>query len=503
MNSYDVIVVGAGNGGLVAAKTLKNAGYKVLLLDEHNQVGGMSRNINKGRFEFVPSFHCLFSKDNNSFNVCKLFKDIGINESIEFKDIDSDFRIISKESGSIYNLPFGIDNFIKRVEEYVEGSKDSVVKFFELAEECYDALEYLSNNKDSYSLEYLEENYENFVSIGNVSLSRVLDSIKMPLKAQEIINSWWVCLGSSETELSFVHYASLIYCLVKGVKVPSNGSYEIALAILNSYLEQGGEVRYNSKVVNLIIEGNKCKGVKLLDGSSYYAKYIIVNSDIKTVYECLVEEKDLPIKAIRNINSREIGPRVFTVLLGLNRSREELKLDSDCYLIYDCLDSDAVLNRMKNIENSNVIACNYNNVKAAGTCVVSLSTLFVDDCFNNSIDGDNYGSVVNNVVTNLIDSFEQSTHIMIKDFIEEIEVLNPLFAANYTSGKIGSCYGFKLVGLDNIVPRLLNNCDECYVEGLFDCGGFDGDLFKEMSSFKSGYDAALRVIKDRDGDLGE
>ena len=33
MDSYDVIVVGAGNSGLISALTLLNDGYKVLLLD--------------------------------------------------------------------------------------------------------------------------------------------------------------------------------------------------------------------------------------------------------------------------------------------------------------------------------------------------------------------------------------------------------------------------------------------------------------------------------------
>ncbi len=42
MKDYDVIVIGAGNGGLTAAASLVNKGKKVLLLERHNIPGGCS-----------------------------------------------------------------------------------------------------------------------------------------------------------------------------------------------------------------------------------------------------------------------------------------------------------------------------------------------------------------------------------------------------------------------------------------------------------------------------
>ena len=55
--TYDVIVVGAGNGGLAAAATTAKGGLKTLLLEKHNLPGGCASSFVRGRFEFEPSLH--------------------------------------------------------------------------------------------------------------------------------------------------------------------------------------------------------------------------------------------------------------------------------------------------------------------------------------------------------------------------------------------------------------------------------------------------------------
>ena len=61
MDKFDVIVVGAGNGGLAAAANTAKAGLKTLLLEKHNIPGGCATSFKRGRFEFEPSLHELCS----------------------------------------------------------------------------------------------------------------------------------------------------------------------------------------------------------------------------------------------------------------------------------------------------------------------------------------------------------------------------------------------------------------------------------------------------------
>ena len=61
MAEYDVIVIGAGNGGLSAAVTFAQAGKKVAVFEKHNIPGGCGTSFCRGRFEFEVALHQLSS----------------------------------------------------------------------------------------------------------------------------------------------------------------------------------------------------------------------------------------------------------------------------------------------------------------------------------------------------------------------------------------------------------------------------------------------------------
>lgn len=78
-NDYDVIVIGAGNGGLAAAAFTTKNGLKTLIVDKHNIPGGSATSFVRGRFEFETSLHELAAvgTDDNPGQIRKLFDLLG------------------------------------------------------------------------------------------------------------------------------------------------------------------------------------------------------------------------------------------------------------------------------------------------------------------------------------------------------------------------------------------------------------------------------------------
>ena len=56
---YDVIVIGAGMAGLMAANSLVLHGHRVLLLEKHAVVGGCTMNFERQGFRFEASTHVI------------------------------------------------------------------------------------------------------------------------------------------------------------------------------------------------------------------------------------------------------------------------------------------------------------------------------------------------------------------------------------------------------------------------------------------------------------
>ncbi len=508
-NNYDIIVIGAGCGGLTAAACAAKEGKKVLLLERHNTPGGFASSFVRGRFEFDISLHqlCGFGKNPGAGDVRQIFDYLGISEKIKWTDIPHSYRLITKSSdGSPIDvtMPFGVENYIEAMEKYVPGSKPSMIRLFKLAEEIIESSAFFAGfefKKNISTIRKILKEHGNFIRTAPYSVNRVLDALKVPQKAKEIFTAYWLYLGVDCDRLSFIHYISMVYMYLSyGAVTPKFRSHEMSMAIAGIIEDNGGVIRYNSHVSRIIFKDGQAAGVMLKSGEKIMCKHIIANCSPTTAYGKMIKSKDVPESAHKRTNARSFGMRGACLYLGLNRSPSDLGITEHSYFITDTADTVNQYNLMKSIDTNNAQAAVCLNIadpscSPAGTTILCITSLYSDNCWAN-INPENYFDEKDLLAARLIANFENATGITIHNSIEELEVATPVTFARYTYTPQGTVYGYYGDDWDGIIPRIMTEKSDCDTKGLRFCGGWGAQLSGMSSAIASGRNAAFATFND-------
>ena len=76
-NEYDVIVIGAGIGGLVCAALLAKGGLKTLVLEQHHLPGGYCTSFKRKEFAFDAAVHFVEGAGENG-QFLEILKELGV-----------------------------------------------------------------------------------------------------------------------------------------------------------------------------------------------------------------------------------------------------------------------------------------------------------------------------------------------------------------------------------------------------------------------------------------
>lgn len=502
--AYDAIVIGAGNGGLIAALRLVESGKKTLLVEKHTVPGGFATSFIRGRFEFEASLHemCQLGTAEKPGDLYKLFEELGVIDRLHFVTVPEAFRVICPKTGEDYSMPFGEENFIAKMESYVPGSRRSMTTFFQLGTEISRATKYLNESRGHPDTKVLRRDYPNFMRVAAYPIKTVLNAIRMPEKAQRILDTYWSYLGAPESRLGFIHFCIMVTQYIRlGAQIPTDRSHGISVALTEKIRELGGDVWFGDGVKRILTEHGHVTGVELDSGKVVRTQHVISNAAPHTVYGHMIDDVSaIPASELKLANARELSGRGFSMFLGLDRSPDELGLDNYSYFIYDSLDSDAAFASMTSLDRFSQVTVCLNRAlpdcSPEGTTILYFTSLYFNSCFDEAATPENYFRLKEKLAEGFIANFEKATKTSIRPYIEEIEVATPATYARYTGAPDGAIYGYLTADLDNMMPRLMRMYQEGYMPGLRFCGGHAARSSGYNSAYLSGDLAAKLTLGD-------
>lgn len=509
--NYDVIVIGAGNGGLAAAANCAKAGLSTLLLEKHNIPGGSASSFVRGRFEFEPSLHelCGVGNPDDPGSVEVLFD--RLDAKVDWISHKSTFRVIApakpgdkdtfiNENGTEVTvdarMPVGFENFARKLEEIVPGSYDSCMAAFDLGTRMYAAFDKLENPKEIPSI--LKE-VPDFMRITGHTINEVLDALGMPKKAQDIFSTYWCYMGVPGSVFDFLYYSVVMHSYVKaGTGIPSLRSHEMSLAMDKVIRDNGGEIWYNSEVTKVIMEHGKPAGVVINGEKEVYGSHFICNSHPNITWSELFDEVDVPKKQLKMLNARKVACSLTTVYLGMNKTKEELGIKDYSVFIVPDSDSDKQFEACQHLFNDFVIINCLDeindNASPEGASSLFLTTMSFGDELKD-VKPQDYKKFKTKVAKHMIEVCERVLNISITPYIEEIEIALPPTFSRYLNTPFGTPYGYMLEKWDSLIPRTIQFQQDIPFDNFIFCGASQerGDGYG--CAYYSGEKAASLIIK--------
>lgn len=88
----EIVIVGSGLGGLIAGAKLSKEGYRVLLIEQHNVVGGCATTFKRKECIIEVGLHEIDGFDNEDIKTV-IFRDLGIQDKLTLIPIPELYRV--------------------------------------------------------------------------------------------------------------------------------------------------------------------------------------------------------------------------------------------------------------------------------------------------------------------------------------------------------------------------------------------------------------------------
>jgi phytoene desaturase len=301
----DVVVIGAGLGGLSAAAHLSRAGHTVTVVEREPIPGGRAGMITEAGFRLDngPTVLTMPNLLGDAFAAAGA----EMRDFITVKPVDPMYRAVYAD-GSVLHVRHGREAMTQEIREFADAREaEAFGRFCDWLERLYrvEMDHFIDANFDSV-LDLVKPWRAGLelVRIGGFGkLGRKVASFFRDDRLQRIFSFQSMYAGLAPYE-ALALYAVITYMdSVEGVFVPEGGMHAMATGLAAAVEKAGVTIRYSSPVTRILRDGSGAvSGVEIggdMGGERLAADVVVCNPDLPVAYRTLLGGVDAPRAARR------------------------------------------------------------------------------------------------------------------------------------------------------------------------------------------------------------
>ncbi|HUX98337.1 MAG TPA: NAD(P)/FAD-dependent oxidoreductase [Candidatus Deferrimicrobium sp.] len=283
-SQYDAIVIGTGIGGSACAALLSKAGFKTLVLEKNESVGGMSSSYEKEGFTIDSAIHVFSSGIKGRFG--KIMKKIEL-DTLRFVNITDRTALRALGQKGYTRLAFNPSTLSpapKEAPSFKDPQQVDLSKMGFRGDDMKTLMLIMGRilQTGKKTLQKMHEDqliFENYLdqfspSKGVKSLLAFLTGGMFGL-APKMASAPELIQGLTE------------WVVTNDLSYPIGGAIAVPTAFLQGVTKYGGKIRTDTEVKKIIIEDGKAVGV-IADGEPIYSEFVVSNTGIKPTVHSLV-----------------------------------------------------------------------------------------------------------------------------------------------------------------------------------------------------------------------